>query len=228
MKSTAFTYLKWLTKEFTFKESIRDIYDSIAANDYDMAVKYNERVKLLRNGLRFYSKSPKKILDLACGTGAFIEAFRFNNSPEILGVDLSPEMLKVAKIRLKKIKNVSFMNKDFLKLTFPKESFDLITISYSTRFIPKKFEKQFIDNISNWLREDGTFLVVLNDTIPIYYHVLKFIWLYTGYPKGFNLPMNFKEYFVNTSSSHFRLTQSVYLGKKYFFFKAKMLYFEKI
>jgi ubiquinone/menaquinone biosynthesis C-methylase UbiE len=72
-----------------------------------------------------------KMLDLACGTGN--HALLLHDIFQITGVDINPEMLKIAR---EKVPNVDFIQGDMKKLDLDSE-FDLITclfsaISYNT------------------------------------------------------------------------------------------------
>ncbi len=77
-------------------------------------------------------KAGSSILDVACGTGAGLPALGRAVGPEgdILGVDISSEMLHRAHARARKLKmrNVSFRELDVEKLSleFEEESFDAV------------------------------------------------------------------------------------------------------
>lgn len=63
-----------------------------------------------------------RALDLGCGTGNYtIEPYK--KGFDVIGVDLSQEMLKIAKV---KIPNVLFIRADAYNLPFKKEVFDLV------------------------------------------------------------------------------------------------------
>lgn len=78
---------------------------------------------------------PKRILDVATGTGDFaIEIYQIKPE-EIIGVDISVEMLAHgnAKILKKKLKNVVLMKGDSENLQFYDDSFDAITVGFGVR-----------------------------------------------------------------------------------------------
>jgi SAM-dependent methyltransferase len=84
--------------------------------------------------LHFFCEAARngdKILDLGCGTGAFLEpiARRYPKS-KITGLDLSPDMLKLAAARTKGLTNVELREAD-LSGRFPldDESFDVVLAS---------------------------------------------------------------------------------------------------
>lgn len=76
-----------------------------------------------------------RILDLACGTGivTFALARRYPDA-EVVGLDLSPEMLSIARDRNDR-DNVSFVEKPAEAMDdFGADSFDLLTASYLPKY----------------------------------------------------------------------------------------------
>ena len=77
-------------------------------------------------------KDKDKILDLCTGTGTTaINIAKKNASVEIIGIDLSKNMLNVAKSKIKKgkISNVKFDLMDATNLSFDDECFDKVLLS---------------------------------------------------------------------------------------------------
>ncbi len=84
-------------------------------------------------------------LDVATGTGDVIVEFRrrwkkrfgktLGASTSSVGVDFSPEMLELArkKIRKKNLTDVSFVQADGMNLPFPSERFDAVTCAFGLR-----------------------------------------------------------------------------------------------
>lgn len=71
-------------------------YDALT-NDVDYSGRTEYLLKLFEN----YKSRPTLLLDLACGTGGFSMEFS-KRGIETIGVDISPEMLSVAKEKAKK------------------------------------------------------------------------------------------------------------------------------
>ena len=74
------------------------MYTSFAEN-YDLLmqdVDYKQRTEYLLTVFNKYSKKPSLLLDLACGTGNFSNEFA-KQGIQVIGVDISPEMLNVAR-----------------------------------------------------------------------------------------------------------------------------------
>ena len=77
-----------------------------------------------------------RVLDVACGTGDFsIEALR-HGVRQVVGVDISENMLAVAreKARDKGLEEqLEFLYGDSEQLTFPDENFDAVTVAFGVR-----------------------------------------------------------------------------------------------
>lgn len=88
---------------------------------------------------RMGGRSPKMILDVACGTGDV--SFRLHEmfpNAYVTGLDLSAGMLKIAKEKLAEMEpgdqhHITFLEGDCLKMPFPDETFDLVTVAYGVR-----------------------------------------------------------------------------------------------
>ncbi|MDE6380105.1 MAG: bifunctional demethylmenaquinone methyltransferase/2-methoxy-6-polyprenyl-1,4-benzoquinol methylase UbiE, partial [Muribaculaceae bacterium] len=82
---------------------------------------------------------PKDILDVACGTGdVSFKLHKMFPKARITGLDLSPGMLWVAQGKLEwwdaeTRKLISFMEGDCLKMPFPDDTFDMVTVAYGVR-----------------------------------------------------------------------------------------------
>ena len=88
-----------------------------------------------------------KVLDVATGTGDIAFAIRKKYKTEITGLDLSVNMLEVAKKKSKKfnIKDITFIEGDAENLPFENNTFDKLVISYGFRNLgdPKKGLHEF-------------------------------------------------------------------------------------
>ena len=79
-----------------------------------------------------------KILDLACGTGDFtIELARRWPNAEIIGVDLTPEMLDIARVKLSEARNVTYLTGDAQNLSMLEaKQFSLVVCAFGFRNFP--------------------------------------------------------------------------------------------
>ena len=70
-------------------------------------------------------KKGDKVLDLACGTGIITEALYQKSQTDLYAVDLSPEMIEVAKSKIKNPK-IHFIAEDFLN--YQEKNFDVVVL----------------------------------------------------------------------------------------------------
>jgi ubiquinone/menaquinone biosynthesis C-methylase UbiE len=115
--------------------------------------------KLLPELIKKYGIQPEKALDIACGEGTFVVEMAKAGS-NMTGVDLSPEMLKLATVKAAK-ENVSigFINRDMRELNFQGE-FDLATCwfdSLNYLLTSEDLEKTF-SGVAQALKPDGYFI----------------------------------------------------------------------
>lgn len=113
---------------------VKKQYDRIA-QVYDQRWKrYIESSLLfLKQWLQLTGK--EKILDVACGTGVLEELLLSQNpSQEIVGVDLSGNMLEIAKGRLTAYPNITFHQASVSDLPFAGETFDLVVCANSFHY----------------------------------------------------------------------------------------------
>lgn len=125
-------------------EYVHEVFSKIARR-YDVmnSVLSFEQHRLWR---RFAMKklpfrNDAKILDVAAGTGAwtFAMAKRIGSSGQVVGLDFTEAMLKVANERLKHTREqdrIQYVHGDAMKLPFPDNSFDFATIGFALRNVP--------------------------------------------------------------------------------------------
>ncbi len=81
------------------------------------------------------ANNPKRILDLACGTGDMsLLLKKLSPGSEVIGGDFAPPMLELAQTKAQKANlSIQFLETDALKLPFPDNRFDAITIAFGFR-----------------------------------------------------------------------------------------------
>lgn len=119
---------------------VREMFDRIAGR-YDLlnALMTCGLYRLWnRKAVRVAALRPgDRALDLACGTGSLTRdlAKAVGSGGSVVGVDFSPEMLRIAAAR--PLPNIEYRLGDATNLeNIPSESFDAATISYGARNIP--------------------------------------------------------------------------------------------
>lgn len=126
----------------------------------------------------------RRILDVCCGTGAAMRAFRPLASEEIVGVDRSAGMLAEAERRLKDAPGsarITLMRGDALDLPFERE-FDVVTCFGAFGHILERDEPRFVSQIAKALRPGGRFVFVTGE-MP------KMTSLSFWFARGFNAAM---------------------------------------
>lgn len=127
------------TEDKSKKEEVAQMFDNISKR-YDFLNHFlslgidkiwrKKAVKMLRD------IQPKKILDLATGTGDFAIASLKLNPTEIVGMDISDGMLEVGRVKMKKNgydSIISMRNGDSENLPFEDNYFDALTVGFGVR-----------------------------------------------------------------------------------------------
>ena len=121
-------------------KQVEEMFDSIAP-----AYDFMNRAMTLgidrwwrRVAVRMVGKSrPKRILDVATGTGDFaIDLYRKLQPEQVVGIDLSQGMLDVAREKIARHglgDAVSVQQGDCLALPFEEKSFDAVTVAFGVR-----------------------------------------------------------------------------------------------
>lgn len=100
-----------------------------------------------------------KILDLGCGPGHHSKLFKHKGF-EVVGVDLSIEMIKIAR---REVKGVDFKVMDILNLDFEEMTFDAVWASASLLHVPKENMNSVLQNIHSILKNNGYLYLSLKE-----------------------------------------------------------------
>jgi ubiquinone/menaquinone biosynthesis C-methylase UbiE len=103
----------------------------------------------------------ESVLEVAVGTGnVFEQIVSMNKNGRNEGIDLSPEMLKRAKERLKKrFSNYSLKMADAYSLPYPDGTFDVIINSYMFDLLPEKDFSQVLLEFKRVLKPGGRMVI---------------------------------------------------------------------
>jgi ubiquinone/menaquinone biosynthesis C-methylase UbiE len=130
-----------------------DIYDYLVFNNLKNDYEVGEIVNLSS------PSSSSRILDVGCGTGHHVSSLAAKGL-DILGIDISPSMIKKAK---ESYPDYKFKIADALNgNVFEPDSFTHILCMYFTIYYFKD-KKQFFDNCYKWLMPGGYMIVHLVD-----------------------------------------------------------------
>jgi demethylmenaquinone methyltransferase / 2-methoxy-6-polyprenyl-1,4-benzoquinol methylase len=166
------------------KEQVAEMFDNIAPK-YDFLNHFlsfgidklwrRRAIRLLAN------QSPAKILDVATGTGDFaIESLK-TGAGEIIGVDISEEMLAVGRVKVKALgveHKITLLKGDSEALLFKDNFFDVVTVAFGVR----NFENlsKGIDEFYRVLKPGGM-VCILEFSKPGKFPVKQFYTLYSFY-----------------------------------------------
>lgn len=168
-------------KEAAKKQQVEEMFDNIAP-------KYDFLNHLLSMGIdKLWRKkavkmigkhNPKKILDIATGTGDFALEMVNLNPEKVVGLDLSEQMLSHGRVKIEKkgLSNLIEMVKgDSEKLPFDDNSFDAISVGFGVR----NFENldQGLSEIYRVLKPGGI-LAVLEFSKPKVFPVKQIFYFY--------------------------------------------------
>jgi demethylmenaquinone methyltransferase/2-methoxy-6-polyprenyl-1,4-benzoquinol methylase len=166
------------------KEEVAEMFNSISSR-YDflnhflsLGIDHIWRRKAIRE---LKSLQPKRILDLATGTGDFAIAALRLNPTKIVGMDISKGMLSMGEIKMKKRgfdQVIEMKLGDSEALPFENDSFDAITVGFGVR----NFENLTL-GLSEMLRvtrKDGR-IIILEFSKPKKFPVKQAFYLYSKY-----------------------------------------------
>lgn len=155
-----------MVKEQLYKE-LAKYYDKISSQK-----NYEKEVDFIDKILRKYKIKGKKILDVACGTGNHAALLK-RKGYQVLGIDVSAEMLRIAR---KKVSGVKFLLRDMKKLNLRKK-FDVIICLYNTIHYNNNYNEleSTLRSFNEHLKQGG----VLIFDLGFYKQALKerFIWI---------------------------------------------------
>lgn len=143
------------------------MYNKIA-NFYD-ELGWGENAELeadiINNVLMNNNIIPENYLDLGCGTGELIKILSdIHDEATFLGLDISEDMIDVAKKKLKANKNCKFITRDMRALKLEKRS-DCITCMYDTinHLLKEEYWVEAFNSIYDSLKFGGVFIM---DMVP--------------------------------------------------------------
>lgn len=99
---------------------------------------------------------PRTILDVCCGTGDQLKLLK-KNAYDVVGIDLSASMLKVAK---KGTSGIRCENQDATQMTFPENHFDLAMITLALHETEWDQAKKILGEMHRVIKPGGHALIV--------------------------------------------------------------------
>jgi len=134
-------------------ELIRDDFDRLALLDTDDWNHNNHYHAFL---LKHLPQGCELTLDIGCGSGAFSRRLA-EHSQHVLGLDLAPEMIRLAQARSQKYLNIEYQVADVLQWDFPREKYDCIASIATFHHLPLKV---MLQKAQQALRPGGVLLIL--------------------------------------------------------------------
>ena len=132
---------------------------------------YSTLIDPLLRGVRLYTiyfskmKAGDRVLDVCCGTGD--QAFHYARAGIMAtGIDLDPNMLKLARKDKRKTSNVSFQRADACYLPFKDNCFDYASISLALHEKERAARDKIIAEMKRVVRKGGA-LIFLDFQVPL-------------------------------------------------------------
>lgn len=171
------------------------------------------RAAMLRHG----NPSSARLLDVGCGTGAFLREVK-RNYPRVAvtGLDLSAPYLDLARRRLAPWSRTELIESAGEAMPLPDAQFDVVTCIYLFHELPPRVRRQVAAEIGRVLKPGGTLILVdslQTGDVPDYDGLLDF------FPIGFHEP-----YY----SSYLREDIPLLFGPDFVLDESRPAYFSKI
>ena len=133
---------------------VKEFFDALAPNwDRGSEDSLAHVLDLLK---RLFIKPGSKVLDLACGTGIISKPLHDLFGAEVFGLDISSEMIRIAKQKHEGYEGISFEVGDFFNMDF-EEKFDWVVCHNAfPHFVDAE---AFVDRLYDALKEGGEFVV---------------------------------------------------------------------
>ncbi len=131
-------------------------YGAFVANMYDPLLAkplHSIRKRVLLEAKRLGVKS---VIDLCCGTGHQLSYFKSGDFQKVVGIDLSPHMVRVAKRKY----GVNCSVQNAAQTGFDDNTFDLSMVSFALHEKPFQLARQIVQEAKRITRPNGYFFVV--------------------------------------------------------------------
>ena len=194
------------SKQDSKKIQIKDMFNDISSS-YDqinkmMTLNMDKNWRKIVYNLSMQD-NPRKIIDIATGTGDIALCFASDNV-EVIGVDNASMMLELANKKIMKISNIKFQLEDAENMSFEDNTFDVATVGFGVR----NFEdlNQGLSEIKRVLKP-GKRLIILETAVPSFFIFRFGYFLYTKLIVpilGRIISKNQQAYqYLSTSAEHF-------------------------
>jgi len=101
------------------------------------------------------------VLDIGCGSGVPIDKFLFEKGFKVTGVDISEEMIKLARENLP---GNDYLVKDMAGIDFPTDSFNAVVSFYAIFHIPREEHLPLLKKLHTFLKTGGYLLITMGSS----------------------------------------------------------------
>ncbi len=136
------------------KKSIVDFFDSRADKWDDIQIIRAEKINKILDVAGIDGQS--RVLDVACGTGVLEDFYLKRGARYVLGADISPKMVELAKDKFKEYSNIEFICADAENYSFENGFTNAVVFNAFPHFINPD---RLIDNLCSCLVRGGTLTV---------------------------------------------------------------------
>lgn len=112
--------------------------------------------------IKLFNIHPKKILDIGCANGFRLAYLNKRYKCECYGIDCSKTAITEGR---KRYKNIKLTSGNITKISFKKESFDLIIINFVLHWVDRDLLKKAILEVDRVLKDKG--IIILGDFFPL-------------------------------------------------------------
>ena len=109
--------------------------------------------------VRHLPPRPEKVLEIGCGAGAFTRLLA-SRAGSVTALDLSPEMIRLAKSRSADCENIEYVLGDVGQISLPAEGFDCVVSIATLHHLPLA---QTLLKMRDALKPDG--VLIINDLV---------------------------------------------------------------
>lgn len=139
------------------KQITKEAHDAIAEKYYEL---YKDDVSDLKYFDLFLSDCGLKILDLGCGMGHYSN-YMYNKGFEVIGIDISENMLEIAK---RNNHDIDFIVSDICDLSvLNNKKFDGVVLAYVLQHLSKEEVINLFNQMNDIVNDNGKLLMFLRE-----------------------------------------------------------------
>ena len=183
------------------------VYDELIRED----IEYEKVCDFLENVFTIYDKNPNLVCDLACGTGN-ITIPMSRRGYDMIGVDVSPEMLDVARSKNNSGKDILYLCQDMRKLDLygTCDAFLCMTDGFNYITSMEALKKIFNRIRTCFIEPDGIFIFDLSSVYKLKNVLGGNIFIYDKDDMFYTWENSYKEPFCKMEPNFFKKDGEVY------------------